>query len=377
MDRAGITRVANVTGLDFIGVPVYVAVRPNARSIAVSQGKGLDPAAARVSALMEALECWHAETITAAPRRATWRDLDRAEITIDHALVSAQMERPPARDTPLDWIVGHDLLQDRSVWVPLQMVGLDFVFDGVTAPVFAPSTNGLASGNHVLEAVVHGICEIVERDAVSLWFMDTHSSGKDTQVDPASIDDPECRTILDLIRTASLDVGIYDVTSDVGIPTYACVLFDQPHAINPMGYFWGFGCHLAREVALSRALCEAVQCRLTEITGVRDDIIRRDYHVHRSPEELDEMRRLVWEPPPRYAFTSAPRLGSDTLEGDLDVLLGALRRCGIDSACVVDLSKPDVGIAVVKVIIPGLEGVPFEHLPGPRGRARAERGEAA
>lgn len=61
MPALGITRVANVTGLDHIGLPVYTAIRPTSRSLAVSQGKGLDAAAAKASALMESIEAWHAE----------------------------------------------------------------------------------------------------------------------------------------------------------------------------------------------------------------------------------------------------------------------------------------------------------------------------
>ena len=61
----GITRVADVTGLDRVGIPVAIAIRPSARSVAVSQGKGIDLASAKVSALMEAIEVWHAENIEA------------------------------------------------------------------------------------------------------------------------------------------------------------------------------------------------------------------------------------------------------------------------------------------------------------------------
>lgn len=59
----GITRIANVTGLDRIGIPVVMVTRPNSRSVSVSQGKGLDLDAAKASALMEAVEVWHAEQV--------------------------------------------------------------------------------------------------------------------------------------------------------------------------------------------------------------------------------------------------------------------------------------------------------------------------
>ena len=71
----GITRVANVTGLDTIGIPVVMAYRPNARSLAVSQGKGLDLDAARASAVMESVEGYHSENVELPLKLASYRDL--------------------------------------------------------------------------------------------------------------------------------------------------------------------------------------------------------------------------------------------------------------------------------------------------------------
>src|ERR671923_2097286 len=81
--RMGITRVANVTGLDRIGIPVVMVCRPNARSIAVSQGKGLDLDAARASGLMESVETYHAETITLPLRYCSHEDLRYSHAVVD------------------------------------------------------------------------------------------------------------------------------------------------------------------------------------------------------------------------------------------------------------------------------------------------------
>src|SRR5688500_2421769 len=75
MPAMGITRVANITGLDCIGVPVVMVCRPNARSLAVSQGKGLNLAAAKASALMEEIESYHAEHITLSLKLGSYEDL--------------------------------------------------------------------------------------------------------------------------------------------------------------------------------------------------------------------------------------------------------------------------------------------------------------
>ena len=82
MGRMGITRLANITGLDRIGIPVAIAVRPNSRSVSVSQGKGYDLPQAMASALMEACEGFHAEEIGQS-RRAAYRDLVQTETVLD------------------------------------------------------------------------------------------------------------------------------------------------------------------------------------------------------------------------------------------------------------------------------------------------------
>src|SRR3954464_11269314 len=84
MARMGITRLGNITGLDRIGIPVAVAVRPNSRSVSVSQGKGRELAQAMASALMEACEGFHAEEIGPC-RQASCRDLAASEIVVDPA----------------------------------------------------------------------------------------------------------------------------------------------------------------------------------------------------------------------------------------------------------------------------------------------------
>src|SRR5689334_19698744 len=80
---AGITRVANVTGLDTIGVLVVMVVRPNARSLSVSQGKGLSMAAAKVSGIMESLECFHAERVTGPMYIGRYADLANSHDIVD------------------------------------------------------------------------------------------------------------------------------------------------------------------------------------------------------------------------------------------------------------------------------------------------------
>src|SRR6266849_2793011 len=166
----GITRIANVTGLDCIGLPVVMVCRPNSRSVAVSQGKGLDLDAAKASGLMESIEAYHAETITSPLRLCTYEELRYTHHVVDIGRLPMPSTSTFNPNSKILWCEGHDLLNDESVFVPYETVHTDYTWPLPTGSgCFACSSNGLASGNHISEAISHGICEVVERDSSTLW----------------------------------------------------------------------------------------------------------------------------------------------------------------------------------------------------------------
>ena len=171
--RVGITRVANITGLDSIGLPVVAVYRPNARSIVVSQGKGLDLMAAKASGLMEAIEGHHAENVRLPLRLASRAELLRQGSRVVDTDRLARISVGTFHDhRRILWCEARDLLSDSSCWLPYEMVHTDFTLPLPTGTgCFTMSSNGLASGNHLLEATSHGLCEVVERDAMALWEM--------------------------------------------------------------------------------------------------------------------------------------------------------------------------------------------------------------
>jgi len=371
----GITRVANLTGLDAVGVPVVAVCRPNSRSVAVSQGKGLTLAAAKASGIMEAIEAYHAEFATLALYRDTLAGLERRGATVADVRAlpktSAVHFRP---DTKVLWTAAEDVVSGQSVLVPYEMVHTDY-----TLPLppgsgcFLMSSNGLASGNHRLEAVSHGLCELVERDAVTLHGLSSAAERASRRVDLSTIEDPSCLAVLQRFQAAGLAVTVHDVTSDVGIAVFRCDVSEKNEAIlGSMPPLRGTGCHPRREIALLRALTEAAQTRVTMISGARDDLSPWWYS---DRDRVAAVRRSFFESFERNAerrFDEAPHFDSPLLSSDVAWEIGQLERAGMSRTLVVDLTKPEMGIPVARVIVPGLE--PMREAPGyvPGERARRQ-----
>ncbi len=368
----GITRVANVTGLDAVGVPVVMVCRPNSRSLAVSQGKGLTLAAAKASGLMEAIELYHAERITLPIKFASYDELQFTHPLVDVEALPRLSASAFTEHTRLMWIEARDLLNEEPVWVPYDMVHMNYTRPFPPGTCFVPSSNGLASGNHILEAITHGISEVIERDAATLW----HASGKEiqreTRIDLATVDDPGCLEVLQRFERANIVAGVWDVTSNIGVPSFLCSILDRtPDPYRPVVAAEGKGCHPARHVALLRALTEAAQSRLTWISGARDDMPRSEYELSRNPDVLERQRSELRNGATPRSFRDVPSQESATFERDVAWLLERLRAAGIKCVAVVDLTHPGLRVPVVRVVIPGLEALHDApgYLPGARARA--------
>ena len=353
--RHGITRLADVTGLDVIGIPVVQCVRPNSRSVSVSQGKGVDIASAATSAIMESIESYHAERVELPLIYGSW-----AELRHRHRLVNVQrLPRPSASQfhahAPLLWVPGRNLLDGEVTLVPFDTVNGDYRLPYPSgAGSFVMSSNGLASGNHPDEAIAHALCELIERDALSLAAVD----GVRRVVRPESVSDPNCLWLLERFAAVDVTVRILEVTSDLGIPAFDVTISDPGESRFVPGYAaGGAGCHPDPAVALCRALTEAAQSRLTVICGSRDDISPDDYSQWSSRPSRPQIEANVHGDVSevRVAFSDLADCSANSLELDVGRIVERLAANDMDEAIVVDLSRREFKIPVVKVIVPGLE----------------------
>ena len=343
LHRAGVTRVADVTALDRLGIPVYQAIRPGSRNLCVSQGKSVTAAAARVSAAMESLELWHAESLRHLPREtATLRSMGRRN-PIPQASFPWRPDTRRLDDAPMPWVEAHCLTGGPSGWLPCSMLEIDFTLHrGFEPRMFHVTSNGLASGNSRQEALLHALCEVIERHALYL----ARQPDYDWQaIDPDSVEVEPCRALIARFIEAGMKLALYDITWETGVPVVVAdvVADDLPNVWR------GCGCHPSPEVAMSRALTEAAQARLTYIAGARDDLTRF-IAVRHAGEAFDDFR----PPTPRRCMEELPQLAGPSIGGDLDTVLQALDRNG-HVPYAVDLTRPDLHLPVVMVHVPGFK----------------------
>lgn len=360
LERVPITRVYDATALDRLGLPVWGAVTPLARDLTVHAGKGTTAQAARISAVMEAIERVCAEDVDPArTRRATYARLLAED---GHGVLD-----PGAFELPFDtryrpgrvctWVRGRELLDDREVWVALDLVqspGRDEVCRG-------PETNGLAAGNTVLEATLHGLYEVIERDAAAQRsFRRRFGEGDCAWALRVLARDglpPRVLEWIERLEACGIAVTLEDLTHDVGIPVFRAFLSDPafPGREQRATGFEGFGCDLDPTHALERAVCEAVQSHTAVLLGARESF--------EGGEALAPSAARLFEwllAPCAHVDFEAGDGAPEDLEVRLEIVLEALRSAGFRHCVCVELTRPDLGVPVVRVLVPGAAG-PYGH----------------
>lgn len=351
----GVTRVADVTGLDTLGVPVVMAVRPAAKTLTVSQGKGTSLLLARISAVMESVELWHAEYACPSPEV-----LDTPAYELDLPYDVCDLQQHPgsllSERTPLHWVTGTEAVSGAKTLVPHSYVGVDYqVGDDWRPPLLHGSTNGLASGNSYDEAVTHALYEVIERDCTAA--VGSVPVAERRHVDPATVDDPMCASVLGRIADAGAWVEIVDVPTRWGLPCFVTYIWSEDFPALAVGS----GVHSSPAVALSRAVTESAQSRLTAIAGSRDDLATALFTTGSSAPgrpPVTEGEVVGW----RDVARPAREFTEDTAETRW--LAERVRELTGRPPVVVDLST-ESEFSVVKVVAAGLEFDGRHEIPRP------------
>jgi ribosomal protein S12 methylthiotransferase accessory factor len=301
-------------------------------------------------------------------------------------LVSEGIELPDIELLPLSlhslfgpssrerWVLGWDIIGQREMAVPFEAVTMVSALGDVPSTFsFQIGSNGLASGNVFLEAICSALYEVIERDAVTNSnILANHNLSSLDRLEISTIPYDNVQELADRLQLKGITPILFDCTVDTQVPTYEAYLLDRD--IPSTGVFRGYGSHLHPEVAMLRALTEAVQSRTVYIAGSRDDMMNFE---HRRLKMTRNIEDSTYPHANELEFSQVSKATS-TFQGDCQVLLDSLTAVGIESAVVLDLSWPEFGVSVVRIVVPGLEGYgsfPY-YRPGPRAKAAARIAES-
>lgn len=343
----GITRLANITGLDRLGVPVYAAYRPLSRTICVSAGKGNTLEDAKVSASMESIELYHAETIKKNIIFNSYENISQ-QLILPYDLLPLSKNSIFEKSQIHPWIFGKNIISNQKILVPFEYVSINPSDKKINLPVFQSSTNGLASGNTNLEATVSALLEVIERDGTTISIELSKRGIEQEYIDEQSIEYDSIQKLLNIFKNNQIETLLINCTTEIEIPIFICILFDKKRP--NLGGFMGAGCHLDSQIALERAINEACQSRAIFFSGSRDDLLKfkHDYIKNTFPP-LSSLKKIKKKPliPIKFKDFRVQKIYKK--------IITQLKKNEISYVITVDLTKSKYGIPVKKLFIPELE----------------------
>ena len=267
---------------------------------------------------------------------------------------------------PQQWAWADDLLGGGdSVAVPTVMVGLERHKHPRSSPLpFHFSSNGLNSGNTASEALIGGLYEVIERDATTCTKYSWRYGAPMHRVDLSTATSPDVAALVETVHAAGVEVVVIDCTVDTGVPTFCAYLCDlrNPRSASTTAT----APTSTRRSRSSGRSARPHQGRLVFIAGSRDDSFRHHRQLHSVYTDAHE---LLLNQPFDVDLADYPDQSGDTFEDDGRTLLGKLADVGISQVLAVELTHPDTGVDVYRVIVPGLEGYMLEDFSAGR-RAR-------
>ncbi|WP_226951389.1 YcaO-like family protein [Rhizobium terrae] len=354
LKRFGITRVGDITDLDIVGIPVWFAVRPNSRGLSVSQGKGITARQARLSAVMEAIEGAVAEdTQRHVKEYGSLRMMQGRRASLVPLSASARVDMTrldPDRERA--WVQGYSVRTDSAVFAPYELVGMDFRADFPWDRLaFHMSSQGLAAGFDHDRTILHALLELIENDACfAVDAFATRQLAIRSIALPTGVSE-DLDGLLNRLENIDLSPRLFDLTSANGVPVIMAALPRSVVAPNGPGtrISAGVACRLDIYDAAVAALLEAIQSRLTDISGARDDL---------SADRYDGDKAVAgWRSLPQVPVMRPVSI--ELASGDMATpvwrrLADHLFAAGVDDIYVFPLESGVPGITVIRVLGGGL-----------------------
>jgi thioglycine synthase len=343
--------------LDRIGIPVFIChrIRPD-NSRTSHTGKGVSQIQAQVSLTMESIERYSSEFRDEYKGKlisGSYNQLKRKLNILDPTEMILSKITDYDHDCNIYWVWGSDLARDEDILVPACAIYHPYHLDD--AFLMDTNTNGIAAGNTMEEAVVHGLAELIERDAWSIARYDGNFS------DALFIeDDPANQFIINIFtkfENAEIEVVAKDISSDIGVPVIAAVSRDLVYpTMKPVD---GFGAHLDPRVAMVRSLLEIVTTRALLIQKFGIEGMCETVTAYLGEQESTDDPRFYAHS--KKGLRDIEASYDNDIRQDVRTIIEKLRARGLDRAIAVDLTRTDTVIPTVRMIVPGLETYCFDR----------------
>ncbi len=351
LNMAGMGEPEEIT--DDIGIPVFSIDRQVTAhgKPKYYNGKGVTREQAMASAVMECIERYSAEmreddeVVFGTYEQAC--EVMSAVNPIDLILPIWAIDR--LQGAEIAWTSGYDMFRGEDVWVPACEVFYPYVPD-TDLQLYKFHTNGIATGNTMEEAVLHAMFELIERDAWSIAEY-RNTAVPDVVVDPDSVPG----RLIAKFAEKGVEIHLKDLTSDIGVTTIGAAA-DDVVTKDPEMLTIGVGTHLNPEIAAIRAITEVAQSRATHKDGKKINAQLQRVTNEMGYDRIKQMNR-VWyaETDRRVALSDMVDESTDDVLDDIEVVLGKLVDAGFDSVIACDLTRPELNVPVVRMVIPNME----------------------
>ena len=384
--KIGLTRIADITYMDKLYIPNYSCVLPGTEDyIWVYSGKGPTKQHAKVSAIMESIERYSALPTNYSRKfiTGTFNQLKHSYNLLHPDEVVEPLTFDFQNDMLMDYVEGYDIINKENILVPAALALFRYTPNPPSLNPFAfHHTNGLASGNVVEEAVCHALCEVIERDAISLaqlrasaipfhilykiyhnlriegyhintiskeHFLDDNSLYPDVKISEDNFF--PVTKLINKFKKFNIELMIKDITTNIKIPTFnvACVEWIS----HDYGYLAeGHGTHPDKRIAILRAITEVSQTRAANIQGARDDLRKIHYNYNNTDD------KNAWQfmsSQKTINFSDIITYQNEDILDDINLIIKFFKEVGLNKAIIVDLTNPKINVPVVRAIVPGLE----------------------
>lgn len=387
MPTLGISKLTDATGSDRLGLPVVLSSRPRGKTRRLHSGKGLTLVDASTGALMEAVEYAVAENASARGPDV-WLPLRELSAALPKGLrlgdFAPRLGVAPPQEQRTPGVYCEEVTGRTKALLPAELVLVPCPLYGGMS-LFGWSTNGLASGNTLQEATLHALLEVLERDSMAM----TIARDESRLVRNASLP-PPFQELVPHWERLGIELIVRFLPNQFGLPCFEAAIHEP--ASRDLRLARGWGCHLDRGIALSRAVCEVAQSRIGVIHARRHGRARRPGAIARGtkPGQYDRQARTddlgngtqgdhtarmlirMTNATGAIDFGAVPNIVCNSVRSAMRELRGRLDAAGITRIFRRRMhfnAQPEalLGLHVVKVVVPLCESAVGSHVRmGPR-----------